>query len=112
MMIKYFEKNKNNSIFAFDQELFKVLKQINTIQFVINQMFIELSTFKNSLTNHLTDIEKYHHNCKVEEIKPQNIKNFRFSAQFLADDSDNDETEPEKEEQKRSNMNVYRVWKE
>jgi hypothetical protein len=116
MMIKYFEKNRNNSVFAFDQELFKVLKQINTIQFVINQMYIELSTFKNTLLNNNNDIEKFHHNCKIEEIKPINARNFRFSnmANLLVDDDDDDSTnivEP-KTEPTRSNMNVYRVWKE
>ena len=110
MMIKYFDKNKDNSVFAFDQELFKVLKQINTIQFVINQMFIELSTFKNSLSNHFNDIEKFHHNCIVEEIKPINMKNFRFSdIGSLLDDDDDEEI---KNEPVRSNINVYRVWKD
>jgi len=109
MMIKYFEKNKDSSVFAFDQDLFKILKQINTIQFVINQMFIELSTFKNPLSNHFNDIEKFHHNCKIEDVKPINHKNFRFTAEFLDDDDD----EPEqKQDQPRSNINVYRVWKD
>jgi hypothetical protein len=113
MMIKYFEKNLEgkNPLFAFDQESFKILKQINTIQFVINQMFIELSTFKNSISNQHNDIEKYHHNCKVEEVKPVTNK-YRFSV--LADDDDEEEkTTPNiQPTQPRSNMNVYRVWKE
>ena len=110
MMIKYFEKNIEikNSIFAFDQESFKILKQINTIQFVINQMFIELSTFKNSISNQHNDIEKYHHNCKIEEKKPVAKKPFRFTDIILDDDDD----EPEKTVQPRTNKNVYRVWKE
>jgi len=113
MMIKYFEKNSENknTLFAFDQESFKILKQINTIQFVINQMFIELSTFKNSISNHNNDIEKYHHNCKVDEVKPVSNK-YRFT--ILDDDDDEEEkTTPNiQPTQPRSNMNVYRVWKE
>ena len=114
MMIKYFEKNKDNSVFTFDQELFKILKQINTIQFVINQMYLELSTFKNSLINNSNDIEKFHHNCKVEEVKVNNQSNFRFSniVKFLEEDDDDDEVQSNNNDSKRSNMNVYRVWKE
>ena len=111
MMIKYFDKNKENTIFAFDQELFKILKQINTIQFVINQMYIELSTFKNSIISNTHDIEKFHHNCKVDEIKIIDSKQNRFNAlvKTLGEDSDDQETDLE---QKRTNMNVYRVWKD
>jgi hypothetical protein len=109
MMIKYLEKYKENSKFIFDQELFKILKQINTIQFVINQMFIELSTFKNSLINNSNDIEKFHHNCKVEEKLPQYNKN-RFSEMLkILVEEDESDTE---QEQKRTNINVYRTWKE
>ena len=110
MMIKYFEKNKNSNGFSFDQELFKILKQINTIQFVINQMFLELSTFKNTLISNSNDIEKFHHNCKVEEVKQNSSRGGRFidMMKLLEDDSDK---EPEID-QKRSNMNVYRVWKD
>ena len=112
MMIKYFEKNKENPVFAFDQELFKILKQINTIQFVINQMYLELSTFKNTLINNSNDIEKFHHNCKVEEVKVQTQVNFRFSnmVKLLAEEEDQDDTK--NNDSKRSNMNVYREWKE
>jgi hypothetical protein len=108
IMIKYFEKNieNKNVLFAFDQESFKILKQINTIQFVINQMFIELSTFKNSISNQHNDIEKYHHNCKVEDVKPIANK-YRFSV--LEEDDDEEEKHIQ---QPRSNINVYRVWKE
>jgi hypothetical protein len=112
MLIKYFEKHRDNNIFAFDQELFKILKQINTIQFVINQMFLELSTFKNSIINNSNDIEKFHHNCKVEEVKVPNQSNFRFgNIMKLLDEDDDDETD-EGKDQKRTNINVYRVWKE
>jgi hypothetical protein len=41
-------------------------------------MFLELSTFKNSTINNSNDIEKFHHNCKVEEVKVINQSNFRF----------------------------------
>jgi hypothetical protein len=109
MMIKYLEKYKENSKFIFDQELFKILKQINTIQFVINQMFIELSTFKNTLINNSNDIEKFHHNCKVEEKHPQYNKN-RFSEMLkILVEEDESDTE---QEQKRTNINVYRTWKD
>ena len=111
MMIKYLEKNQVNTVFAFDHELFKVLKQINTIQFVINQMFIELSTFKNNISNHANDIEKFHHNCKVDEPKVLPSKGFRFADMIHLIDEDEDE-EPKIVNEKRSNMNVYRVWKE
>jgi hypothetical protein len=111
MMIKYFEKNKDNTVFVFDQELFKILKQINTIQFVINQMFIELSTFKNTLLNNSNDIEKFHHNCKSEEPKQPMTKSNRFSEMIkvLGDDESDKEID---HDTKRNNMNVYRVWKE
>lgn len=109
MMIKYFEKSKENSGFAFDQELFKILKQINTIQFVINQMYLELSTFKNTLISNSNDIEKFHHNCKVEDVKVSNPSNYRFANFNLLAEDDDDEPE---QEQKRTNMNVYRVWKD
>jgi hypothetical protein len=109
MMIKYFEKNRESTAFIFDQELFKILKQINTIQFVINQMYLELSTFKN-MSN---DIEKFHHNCKVEEVKVSNSSNFRFSNMMkILDEEEDTEDEKQEQEQKRKNMLVYRVWKE
>lgn len=111
MLIKYFEKHKENTVFAFDQELFKILKQINTIQFVINQMFLELSTFKNTLINNSNDIEKFHHNCKVEEVKVINQSSFRFGNIMKLLEEEDNETE-ECKDQKRSNINVYRVWKE
>ena len=111
-VILYLNKNTSEMLFAFDQELFKILKQINTIQFVINQMFIELSTFKNSISNKFNDIERFHHNCKVEEVIPINNRNFRFSdmAKILGEEDSDEEhiIEP----QKRANMNVYRTWKE
>jgi hypothetical protein len=113
ILIKYLEKN-NNTLFAFDQELFKILKQVNTTQFVINQMYIELSSFKNSITNHQNNIEKFHHNCKVDEPIVQS-KPYRFSEMIkLIQEEDDDEEEEEKQQvqQPRSNINTYRVWKE
>jgi len=114
MMIKYLEKNQVNTVFAFDHELFKILKQINTIQFVINQMFIELSTFKNNISNHANDIEKFHHNCKVDEPKVLIKKGYRFEniIHLLNEDDDDEDEEPKIVNEKRTNMNVYRVWKE
>jgi len=108
ILVKYLEKN-NNTLFAFDQELFKILKQVNTIQFVINQMYLELSSFKNEISRQNNSIEKFHHNCKVDEVVSHN-KPFRFAdAAELFDDNE----EPEQfVESKRTNMNVYRVWKE
>ena len=102
------DKNKNNNIFIYDQEVFKILKQINTIQFIINQMFLELSSFKNSV-NTPNEIEKYHHNCKIEEPKPLNTRKFVFSDPEVMD-AVHGEEEPV-HEIKRSNMNVYRQWK-
>lgn len=113
ILIKYLDKN-NNTLYAFDQELYKILKQINTIQFVINQMYIELSSFKNMVGTNMNNIEKYHHNCKVIEpiVQP---KSFRFFdiAKLLECDDDDEEAKPVVESTpKRENMNVYRVWKE
>jgi hypothetical protein len=107
-LIKYLDKNRNNNIFIYDQEVFKILKQINTIQFIINQMFLELSSFKNSVTN-LNDIEKHHHNCKIEDLKPINGRKFTFSDPEVID-AIHGEEEPVPEI-KRTNMNVYRQWK-
>jgi hypothetical protein len=105
-LVKYFEKN--NILFAFDQELFKILKQVNTIQFVINQMYIELSSFKNDALSKQNNIEKFHHNCKTEEpIIPKKGNRFGEMMKLLDDDEDEDIQKPV-----RSNMNVYRVWKE
>ena len=107
-LIKYLDKNKNNNIFIYDQEVFKILKQINTIQFIINQMFLELSSFKNSISNP-NDIEKYHHNCKIEDTKLLNARKFTFSDPEVMD-AVHGEEEPVPEI-KRTNMNVYRQWK-
>jgi len=110
ILIKYLDKN-NNKLFAFDQELFKILKQVNTIQFVINQMYLELSSFKSNLPNQ-QNIEKYHHNCKVDEPIPQ-LKSYRFSNMVrVLDEDDDDDEEETKQPQSRSNINTYRVWKE
>ena len=114
ILIKYLEKN-NNTLFAFDQELFKILKQVNTTQFVINQMYIELSSFKNSITNHQNNIEKFHHNCKVEEpIAPSKPYRFSEMIKILQEEEDEEEEEETKQQvhQPRSNINTYRVWKE
>jgi hypothetical protein len=91
-----------------------ILKQINTIQFVINQMFIELSTFKNSISNKSNDIEKFHHNCKVDEIKPIENKSFRFAnmMKLLAEEDDDEDEVKQHTVQPRTNINVYRVWKD
>lgn len=112
ILIKYLEKN-NNTLFAFDQELFKILKQVNTTQFVINQMYIELSSFKNSITNHQNNIEKFHHNCKVDEPIVQS-KPYRFSEmiKLIQEEDDDEEEEKQQVQQPRSNINTYRVWKE
>jgi len=107
ILIKYLEKN-NNTLFAFDQELFKILKQVNTIQFVINQMYIELSSFKNNLSNQQNNIEKFHHNCKVDEPFIQS-KPYRFVEMIKLLDEDEEEQE---QVQTRANINTYRVWKE
>jgi len=103
------EKMTNNNRFIFEQEIFKILKQINTLQFVINQMYLELSSFKHLVTN-INDIEKYHHNCK-----PQ-VKNNPAKTKFCFSDSEvvnalND-NETEEIVQPRGNLNTYRVWKE
>jgi len=107
-LIKYIDKNKHNNVFIYDQEVFKILKQINTIQFIINQMFLELSSFKNSVATP-NDIEKYHHNCKVEDTKPINARKFVFSDPDVVD-AIHGEEEPAPEP-RRMNMNVYRQWK-
>jgi hypothetical protein len=110
ILIKYLEKN-NNTLFAFDQELFKILKQVNTIQFVINQMFIELSSFKNNISNNQNNIEKYHHNCKVDE-PIVHTKPFRFAEMIKFLSEDEDEDEKQQISQPRTNINTYRIWKE
>lgn len=108
ILIKYLEKN-NNTLFAFDQELFKILKQVNTIQFVINQMYIELSSFKSSLTTQQNNIERFHHNCKIEEVVVQQ-KSFRFGDMIkLLDEDDEEHHTPLPP---RANINTYRLWKE
>ena len=106
MLIKYFEKNKDSSAFVFEQEVFKVLKHINTIQFIINQMYLELASFKNYAVNN--EIEKYHHNCKIEDPKLNNNRKFAFSDPDVAEAFNEDVDEVEG---KRTNMNVYREWK-
>jgi len=104
ILIKYFEKN--NILFAFDQELFKILKQVNTVQFVINQMFIELSSFKNEVQNK-KQIEKFHHNCKSEEvIIPKKGNRFGEMMKLLNEDDEDAHTPV------RKNINVYRTWKD
>ena len=105
-LIKYFEKN--NILFAFDQELFKILKQINTVQFVINQMFIELSSFKNEVQNR-KQIEKFHHNCKIDEPIIHKKGNRFGEMMKLFDDDDDDDTH---QIPVRKNINVYRTWKD
>jgi hypothetical protein len=106
MLIKYLEKNKEGGAFVFEQEVFKILKHINTVQFIINQMYLELASFKNNVINN--EIEKYHHNCKVEDPKANNNRKFAFSDPNIADILND---EPEEIEHKRTNMNVYREWK-
>jgi hypothetical protein len=107
VLIKYFEKN-SNSLYSLDKELFKILKQINTLQFVINQMYIELSSFKNQVNQYNT-IEKYHHNCKTDE--PKQAGKLRFTDMpELFDDEEEEEEELPKES--KINLNVYRVWKD
>ena len=115
ILIQYLEKN-NNALYAFDQELYKILKQVNTLQFVINQMYIELSSFKNMVGNQPNNIEKYHHNCKIEEAVVQ-TRPFRFldMANVLNIDDDDDDTPVVQQTEnipKRENINVYRVWKD
>lgn len=116
MTIKYIEKYKESNSFMFDTEVFKILKQINTIQFVINQMFIELSSFKINCVNINTEIEKYHHNCRVEEKKQLQYKSGLFPNFRLLDDSDEEEEDIEEDENKNvsksANLTTYRVWKE
>ncbi len=129
MMIKYLEKYKESTSFLYDNEIFKILKQINTIQFVINQMFLELSSFKSTIQianngqiNNIAEIEKFHHNCKVDEPKPNNsTRKFCFTDQEVINALNSDEEEEDDDKQnknvvdvpdKRTNMNVYRVWKE
>jgi hypothetical protein len=106
MLIKYLEKNKEGSAFVFEQEVFKILKHINTIQFIINQMYLELASFKNYVVNN--EIEKYHHNCKIEDTKINNNRKFAFSDPEIAEVFHDD---AEEVECKRTNMNVYREWK-
>jgi hypothetical protein len=106
MLIKYLEKNKEGSAFVFEQEVFKILKHINTIQFIINQMYLELASFKNYVVNN--EIEKYHHNCKIEDPKINNNRKFAFSDPDVAEVF---HEEVEEVECKRTNMNVYREWK-
>jgi hypothetical protein len=99
----------------FDTEVFKILKQINTIQFVINQMFIELSSFKINCVNINTDIEKYHHNCRVEEKKQLQYKTGSFLNFKVLEDSDDEEiviNDENKNMSKSVNLTTYRVWKE
>jgi len=110
--IYYIEKYRDSNIFIFDTEVFKILKQINTIQFVINQMFIELSSFKTNCVNINDEIEKYHHNCKqIETNLPRNKLNFSNPnvIKILVDDDDDDDEKPVVS--KQSNLNTYRVWK-
>lgn len=116
MTINYLEKyNKqtdgaNINTFVFEQEVFKILKQVNTVQFVINQMYLELSSFKN--VSNINDIDKYHHNCKVEAPKTNaTTKKFCFSDANVIDALDMNEEETDNIT-KRGNMNTYRVWKE
>jgi len=108
MTIYYLEKYKTSTSFVFEQEIFKILKQINTIQFVINQMYLELSSFKNIHTKN-DDIEKYHHNCKIEPVK-QVGKKFSFADANVVDVLD--DTPEDTQINRRTNMNTYRVWKE
>jgi hypothetical protein len=114
MTIKYIEKYKQSSSFMFDTEVFKILKQINTIQFVINQMFIELSSFKTNCNNIQNDIEKFHHNCKVEEKKQIQYRNGSFPNFRILEESDEEEVveEENKNVSKSANLTTYRVWKE
>jgi len=114
MTISYIKKYKESTTFMFDTEVFKILKQINTIQFVINQMFIELSSFKTNCVNINTDIEKYHHNCKQIDIN-LNKQKLNFSnpnvIKLLSNDDDDDDEKPQ-EPQKNTNLNTYRIWKQ
>jgi hypothetical protein len=114
MTIQYIEKYKESNSFMFDTEVFKILKQINTIQFVINQMFIELSSFKVNCVNINTDIEKYHHNCKVEEKKQIKYRNGSLLNFKILAESDDEEEEviEDKNILKSVNLTTYRVWKE
>ena len=75
-------------------------------------MFIELSSFKNNISNQQNNIEKFHHNCKVEE-SVVHTKPFRFAEmiKLLSEDED-DEDDKKEVQQSRSNINTYRVWKE
>lgn len=112
MTIYYIEKYKESNTFMFDTEVFKILKQINTIQFVINQMFIELSSFKTNCVNVHTEIEKYHHNCK-QLTNATNKHKLDFTnpnvAKLLMSD---DEDESPVATNKNTNLNTYRVWKQ
>jgi hypothetical protein len=105
VLIKYLEKN-SNSLYSLDKELFKILKQINTLQFVINQMYIELSSFKNQVNQHNT-IEKYHHNCKIDEPKQGGKLRFTDMPELF-----DDEEEEELPKESKTNLNVYREWKD
>jgi hypothetical protein len=111
MTICYLEKCKNSTSFVLEQEIYKILKQINTIQFVINQMYLELSSFKNT-NNKNDDIEKYHHNCKVEVVKNNVAKKFSFVDANVLDALDMNDSQENEIVSKRTNINTYRVWKE
>jgi len=109
LTIKYIEKYKETNTYMFDAEVFKILKQINTIQFVINQMFIELSSFKVNCVNVNTEIEKFHHNCKIEEKKHVQSRNNNFpNFHVLGDDTD--EEEDTTKNTKSTTLNTYRTW--
>jgi hypothetical protein len=116
MTISYIEKYRESNTFMFEQEVFKILKQINTIQFVINQMFLELSSFKTNCTNINTDIEKYHHNCKVVETKKIDGKKFSFCdpnyAKLMLEESDDENNDTVSNVNKSAPLNTYRVWKD